>query len=491
MDNETEATPGGVKRKANMYNIRTPTPVQENRGGCLVKKGRGEPIQMESTDEEEPVVGGACAFKTYAEAALERAQIEAMKEAPPWARVILSAIKDNLTKLSTANTDLVNSLKFTNTRVKTLETDHTQVRTDVDDNKKCLDEMSLKFAKMQVEMKKLENRVIRQESQARKPNILFCGIPEDGADTWDDCRRKVDNAMLSMGLGQRVHDIRVDKVHRLGPPPRLPRGRFAARATDAPRPRPIIVSFNWNADRDKVWRSRSNLRDSGIHLEEDMPEEIKSRRYRLLPIFNKALTIDTYKSRTYLNGDHLTINGVTYTVDNLDKLPEDLDPRYLATRSEGDVTIFFGNNSPLSNHHPANFTVLDQLYTCSEQFYFASRATLLGDEQAHGRVMDASDPRDMLKHGRRARNLNDVTLADIEKEELVFMKQAIKEKFSQNPPLRAFLMATKHRIGEGSKSNPHWGTGLHLHHKNAFNTNYWATNHLGAILEQQKELFNS
>jgi hypothetical protein len=279
----------------------------------------------------------------------------------------------------------------------------------------------------------------------------------------------------------------MDKVHRIGPPPRRPRGGANQNNT---RPRPIIVNFNWFVDRENIWRARSNLQGSDFHLEEDQPPEIEERRYRLLPIYKRAMSIPTYKARTFLNGDRLTVNGEQYTVDNLDRLPQDLDPRYLATRTDGNSTIFFSINSPLSNHHPAKMVIDNATYSCNEQWYFAKRAEVMGDDHIHNKVMSEKNPREMLKHGRRAHNHTGV---NIEQEEIKIMTRGVKEKFSQHPSLKAFLMATKQtRIGESCK-NSRWGTGLHLFHKDAFNQNLWCTtgNKMGDILQEQRDLFNS
>ena len=160
-------------------------------------------------------------------------------------------------------------------------------------------------------------------------------------------------------------------------------------------------------------------------------------------------------------------------------------------RTEGDVTIFFTCNSPLSNHYPIKMTVDNKCFTSNEQFYFYKRAEVMGDETIQDRVMKTHDPREVLRHGRKARNYNAI---NEEEEEIKIMKRGVKEKFSQNQALKDFLMATaQNYIGEASKSNTRWGTGLHLHHRNAFKRDHWAPrgNQLGEILMAQRELFNS
>ena len=175
----------------------------------------------------------------------------------------------------------------------------------------------------------------------------------------------------------------------------------------------------------------------------------------------------------------------------MDKLPKELDPRLLATRTEGDTTIFFSINSPLSNHHPAKMTVENTQYLCNEQFYFGKRAELMGDDAVHGRVMSATNPRDMLKHGRKAHNFKNIPAADLENMEKDVMTWGVREKFIQNPPLKDFLMGVEENIGESTKSSHRWGTGMHLHDRHAFNRNRWKSNLLGEIIMDQRNLFRN
>jgi hypothetical protein len=229
------------------------------------------------------------------------------------------------------------------------------------------------------------------------------------------------------------------------------------------------------------------LRDTGVHIDEDQPSEIDARRSRLLPIYKKAMSNPDYRKRTFLNGDHLTVNGEHYTIENLQELPDDLDPRMIATRTEGPTTIFFGQNSPLSNHHPSPMVILNKKYLCNEQYYFAMRAEEMGDDTIHGKVMAATNPKDMLRHGRKAQNKKNI---NVEEAEVRIMKKGVQEKFDQNAALKDFLMSTdKTRIGESSPSNKRWGTGFYLGQKDCFNTDLWATNLLGDIIQEQRELY--
>ena len=137
-------------------------------------------------------------------------------------------------------------------------------------------------------------------------------------------------------------------MQRAGCLPRIPRGRVPDQNQREVRPRPIIVEFNWFSDRDNVWRARSSLKGTPVHLEEDHPEEIEDRRYRLMPVYNKAMSMPEYRGRTFLNGDILTIKGEQFTADKMDHLPHDLDQGTLPPAAKGTLRYSFLVTVPLA-----------------------------------------------------------------------------------------------------------------------------------------------
>jgi hypothetical protein len=352
--NTEEETPVRPKRGRD---DQTPTPTDERRDGTRVKSlkvDKGQPIHMDKLDENkaensvETIKSQKIEVLGKSGESAESMEIEElneeyledvekvrniMKVAPPWARVLRHDILD----FRNVSSEVHKAVKLNDTRVKELEDDNVKLNQRVKVNEDKLVDMSNKFEKMQLNMKKLEEKVLRQEVHARKPNLLFCGIAEDGRDTWDECRRKINNVMAKMSLGYDPAQIKVDRVHRLGIPPR--NGREMGGNTRPQRPRPIIVGFNWNYDRDRVWRQRGTLRNVvGVHLEEDQPQEIEARRQRLLPVYRAAMELPYFRGKTFLNGDRLTVEGTHYTVDNMHELPEPLDARKLATPTQDDVT---------------------------------------------------------------------------------------------------------------------------------------------------------
>ena len=148
---EASSTPSGTKRKKKDG---TPTPVHEALD-TEAKKSKGEPIPMANLDnnmdtfeeigDPEP---GTEPTKSYAKIVMEQQQREAMKLAPPWAKVILSVIKENITELGHTSGELSRSIVHNDTRIKDLIDDNTALTRKVDKQQNSIDDLSLRFAKM-------------------------------------------------------------------------------------------------------------------------------------------------------------------------------------------------------------------------------------------------------------------------------------------------------------------------------------------------------
>ena len=112
-----------------------------------------------------------------------------------------------------------------------------------------------------------------------------------------------------------------------------------------------------------MWMARRYIKETcEVTVVEDYPEEIRDRRKQLYSILNTAISyrdeeFPDFRFRAQLNVDKLIINGSSYTVDRLDKLPKQLRPELSSSPVKGDKLVFFSKASPLSNHHPSPFKV--------------------------------------------------------------------------------------------------------------------------------------
>ena len=92
-------------------------------------------------------------------------------------------------------------------------------------------------------------------------------------------------------------------------------------------------------------RNKRNLSD-GIYINDEYQIEVRRNRDKLWPILRLAKSLPHYQEKCRMSRDKLFINGVSYTVNNLNKLPSDL-ALYLSTQKENaEYIAFHGEHSP-------------------------------------------------------------------------------------------------------------------------------------------------
>ena len=114
--------------------------------------------------------------------------------------------------------------------------------------------------------------------------------------------------------------------------------------------RSISVTLRNYANKEKIMQHKKNL-PTGIYINEEFPLEVKRNRDKLRPIWKLAKSQSAYRDRCKLSGDRLVINGITYTVNDLHTLPEDLAPYKSAQHENHEFIAFHGEHSPWSNFH--------------------------------------------------------------------------------------------------------------------------------------------
>ena len=154
---------------------------------------------------------------------------------------------------------------------------------------------------------------IHLELQSRRENLIFDGFSESKTkETWLDCENKIYKLFdESLGISS-AKEIRLERVHMLGP--KIPGKR-----------RPIIAKFSFYEDRDNVWQNRTKLKNTNYWISEDFPQEIQRDRKILYPILRAAQNAvknpDSGIQKVSLNVDKLILNGRTFTINDIDRLP--------------------------------------------------------------------------------------------------------------------------------------------------------------------------
>jgi hypothetical protein len=126
-------------------------------------------------------------------------------------------------------------------------------------------------------------------------------------------------------------------------------------------------------------------------------------------------------------------------------------------------------------------------FSSTEQYYFACKARILGDEEKLGQIMAEEDPATIKSLGERVTNFNKIQWETIMYDH---MKNGCIEKFKQNPIPRMALLATgTNKLGECSASSDFWGVGMSLYNKERFDSNLWKNNAMGQILMAIRESY--
>lgn len=130
--------------------------------------------------------------------------------------------------------------------------------------------------------------------------------------------------------------------------------------------------------------------------------------------------------------------------------------------------LFFWGHTPAADGHISEtclsqwwmcpFQVDGVEYSCAEQFMMAEKARMFRDQEMLANIMEASHPKEMKAYGRAVVSFDkeawDKTCYEI-------VKRGNYAKFSQNPELLHFLLATKNRIlVEASPRDRIWGIGM-------------------------------
>ena len=134
----------------------------------------------------------------------------------------------------------------------------------------------------------------------------------------------------------------------------------------------------------------------------------------------------------------------------------------------------------------AGFTLAEVHYPTAEHYMMAEKARLFGDEATLAKILEAPHPGAAKKLGRQVRNFDEATWRQARYDIVVRGNIA---KFSQNEPLRSFLLNTGQRVlVEASPVDRIWGIGLAADDPRAMHPEQWqGLNLLGFALMDARD----
>ena len=120
--------------------------------------------------------------------------------------------------------------------------------------------------------------------------------------------------------------------------------------------------------------------------------------------------------------------------------------------------FFYGYNHPLSQWFKSEFFIEKNRFTSAEQWMMYSKAKLFKDVEIASRILETEDPSKIRSLGRQVRGFKDQVWS-LERESIVYFGN--KEKFTQDPSLKSYLIGTGDSIlAEASPSDLIWGIGF-------------------------------
>ena len=171
---------------------------------------------------------------------------------------------------------------------------------------------------------------------------------------------------------------------------------------------------------------------------------------------------------------------MNFTVDDLDKLPNDLDPYKLSYRENKDMIVFGSIHSDsnfLSNYFrlPEGLRYKENSYATIEQAYQHGKAVHFKDYDCANRILYSKDPAESKRLGLSVTNFNKEQWEKIKKKHMLDLLSA---KFQPCSDLAIKLMATSEKtLAEAGKSKG-FAIGVPLSHPDIFKKNKWTGKNL-------------
>ena len=355
------------------------------------------------------------------------------------------------------------------TTVRSLESSLEFSQKEVEDLKKENRDLIARMATLELEDKRtqfqvenVDEKLDRLETTVKKKNLVFEGIPEQEGRN-EDVDKTISDLFdqLSINAG-----INMEACYRMGPYNRH-------------RPRPILVAFEKQVDRDLVYSKRVDVRKTTdfqrVWINEDLGQASKRKR-GLIRMIAKEAQLQGIDCRTGKYALH--INRVKYDSSNLEELPPQLQPTSLKQVQIDKETLAYQSEfAPFSNFFPCKITIGQHTFFCLEQAYQFLRAKILLKPLAATKIYLSRDVR-FIKQA--AADLG--SSEEWERRQFDLMYVCLMKKFLQHPDLKALLLSTGDLQLVEATPDRLWGCGATLS-SNALRRHEWpGRNKHGEIL---------
>ena len=358
---------------------------------------------------------------------------------------VLESIQEHFNKWTTSSNEVAQN----KSEITVLKQENSALKTEVVILKENCEELK-------TQLNKLENKSL-------ECNLIISGIPENRWET-DDTRVKTLHRYIADTIKMdnpqdrynRACNIVIECCKRLGP-------------RDANRTRPICVEFASKYDADRLYANRFYMA-KGVFVHREYNKETERICSTLRPILKVAKKVPEFKKKCRMEGARFILDGKSNTKENLHKLPEKISSYNVTTKSNSNIVGFFGELSPFSNFHPADFVHNDQDYHCAEQFIQHVKAKLFGDVEAGNKILKTKSGLECKQIAYDIKNYDHDHWIE---QASTLCKPGIKAKFDQNIKLKDLLLKTGSKIIVECSKDRHWGTGIPLGQFDCLSEDKW------------------
>ena len=306
------------------------------------------------------------------------------------------------------------------------------------------------------------------ENVTRKRNLLFEGVPEAPAGR-ENLHDTVCKLLSEMGIQRQID---YDAAYRLGQKP----GKF---------PRPIIIAFIRQDDRNMVFASRIQLKNSRLFARVWVSEDVTPRTRRTRNVIREVVKeVRNQGARCSAPPSSLMINDKKFTEDNLEDLPPAFAVEKVKMKKIGDTIAYQSEHAPFSNLYPARVPIKKRNYLSSEQAFRHIRATDNKHYNVAARILWSRDPYEMMDLDKNM----ELSKQWKEKEDFVLFKCMFR-KFEANEELREILLSTgDFELAEATR-NAKWATGASINSTAMKNHTWTGENRQGKHSMKIREYF--
>ena len=321
----------------------------------------------------------------------------------------------------------------------------------------------------------LTKQICALEDRILQNNVIIHGIPESPWETDDVRQEKLYYAFSETVLGTSI-DQRMDTARSMHIAGSRRIGRFRQMSA-----RPISVEMQYKSDADYLIANRRYF-SKGIFIDREYSKETESARKILRPYLKAARKLPKYQRKCRLDGGTLILKGLSYTVDTLHKLPEELHAFNISSSSNDTVFGFFGSMNPLSNFYPIQYDHKGKSFHSSEQYIQYTKAMFFGDEQCAKHIMSTDTALESKAVSRNITGFDYTKWEEVAKQQC---KEGICAKFMSDKTLQNTLLGTSDKTIVECCRDKVWGTGIPLHEESCLDPRNWGSQGiLGEILQE-------